>query len=70
MMLTYHISHEKKFSTALSVPERSGVNDDNLFRTKQAVVSLYISNTTAILLMQLQVTHIHSYIFYNDLSTH
>ena len=25
MMLTYHISHEKKFSTALSVPGRSRV---------------------------------------------
>ena len=24
-MLTYHISHEKKFPTALSVPGRSGV---------------------------------------------
>ena len=27
MMLTYHISHEKIFSTALYVPGRSGVND-------------------------------------------
>ena len=26
MMLTYHISHEKIFSTALYVPGRSGVN--------------------------------------------
>ena len=26
MMLTYHISHEKKFSTALYVHGRSGVN--------------------------------------------
>ena len=26
MMLTCHISHEKKFSTALYVPGRSGVN--------------------------------------------
>ena len=27
MMLTYHISHENFFSTALSVPGRSGVKD-------------------------------------------
>ena len=30
MMLTYHISHEKFFSTALYVPGRSGVNEDKL----------------------------------------
>ena len=30
MMLTYHISHEKIFSTALYVPGRSGVNGNPL----------------------------------------
>ena len=45
MMLTYHISHEKNFSTALYVPGRSGVNDQlviNCNDSRQPCIMLVI----------------------------
>ena len=40
MMVTYHISHEKNFSTALYVPGCSGVNDENRINTGRPLVEL------------------------------
>ena len=57
MMLTYHISHEKKFSTALSVRGHSGVNNND--------VNLYINLLSSHCVLLIEIV-IKQYIYIPD----